>query len=59
MCKKLIICMGNSYKNGGRCLAGIEVNKSCGGYNIVKEASEVTLVSIVRILFQNLKQGIL
>lgn len=51
--------MGNSYENGGRCLAGIEVNKSCGGYNIVKEASEVPLVSIVRILFQNLKQGIL
>ena len=39
MCKKLIICMGNSYKNGGRCLAGIEVKKSSGGYNIVKNES--------------------
>ena len=31
--------MGNSYKNGGRCLAGIEVKKSSGGYNIVKNES--------------------
>jgi len=36
MCTKSIICMGNSYKNGGRCLAGIEVSKSVYGYNVVK-----------------------
>lgn len=37
MCKKLIICMGNSYKNGGRCLAGIEVKKTSNGYSVVKD----------------------
>lgn len=37
MCKKLIICMGNSYKNGGRCLAGIEVKKTNNGYSVVKD----------------------
>lgn len=31
-----IICMGNSYKNGGRCLAGIEVRKTATGYNVVR-----------------------
>lgn len=31
-----IICMGNSYKNGGRCLAGIKVNRSANGYNVVR-----------------------
>lgn len=36
MCTKLIICLGNSYKNGGRCLAGIEVRKTFNGYNVVK-----------------------
>lgn len=35
MCKRSIICMGNSYKNGGRCLAGIEVEKTFGVYSIV------------------------
>ena len=35
--KKQIICMGNSYKNGGRCLAGIEVEKGRQGVlSIVK-----------------------
>lgn len=38
MCTKLIVCMGNSYKNGGRCLAGIEVVKSCYGYFVVKNS---------------------
>lgn len=38
MCKKSIICMGNSYKNGGRCLAGIEVRKSINGYDVVKNS---------------------
>ena len=32
---KLIICMGNSYKHGGRCLAGIEVTKTSSGYSVV------------------------
>ena len=36
MCTKSIICLGNSYKNGGRCLAGIEVRKTFNGYNVVK-----------------------
>lgn len=31
-----IICMGNSYKNGGRCLAGIEVRRTATGYNVVR-----------------------
>lgn len=31
-----IICMGNSYKNGGRCLAGIEVRRTDLGYNVVR-----------------------
>ena len=35
MCKRSIICMGNSYKRGGRCLAGIEIEKTFGGYNVV------------------------
>ena len=34
--EKLIICMANSYKNGGRCLAGIEIEKSAMGISIVK-----------------------
>ena len=29
--------MGNSYKNGGRCLAGIEVKKTSNGYSVVKD----------------------
>ena len=39
MCKKLIICMGNSYKNGGRCLAGIEgrVTKITGQKRVIVE----------------------
>lgn len=36
MCTKSIICLGNSYKNGGRCLAGIEVKKTFNGYSVVK-----------------------
>jgi len=34
--EKKIICMGNSYKNGGRCLAGIEVRHSENGYKVVR-----------------------
>lgn len=34
---KLIICLANSYKNGGRCLAGIEVKKTINGYNIIRD----------------------
>lgn len=37
MCNKSIICLGNSYKNGGRCLAGIEVKKTTNGYIFVKD----------------------
>lgn len=34
--EKQIICMGNSYKNGGRCLAGIEIQNTASGVSIVK-----------------------
>lgn len=34
--EKQIICMGNSYKNGGRCLAGIEVQNTTTGMSVVK-----------------------
>ena len=34
--EKQIICMGNSYKNGGRCLAGIEIQNSVSGVSIVR-----------------------
>lgn len=34
--EKQIICMGNSYKNGGRCLAGIEIQNTGSGVSIVK-----------------------
>lgn len=34
--EKKIICMGNSYKNGGRCLAGIEIQNTASGFSIVR-----------------------
>lgn len=34
--EKQIICMGNSYKNGGRCLAGIEIQDTASGVSIVR-----------------------
>lgn len=34
--EKQIICMGNSYKNGGRCLAGIEIQNTASGVSIVR-----------------------
>lgn len=34
--EKQIICMGNSYKNGGRCLAGIEIQNTSSGVSIVR-----------------------
>jgi hypothetical protein len=34
--EKQIICMGNSYKNGGRCLAGIEIENTASGVSIVR-----------------------
>ena len=34
--EKQIICMGNSYKNGGRCLAGIEIQNTTAGISIVR-----------------------
>lgn len=34
--EKQIICMGNSYKNGGRCLAGIEIQKTASGLSVVR-----------------------
>lgn len=34
---KYFICLANSYKHGGRCIAGIEVQVTSGGYNVVKE----------------------
>lgn len=33
---KLILCLANSYKYGGRCLAGIELVKNDNGYHIVR-----------------------
>lgn len=33
---KYIICLANSYKNGGRCIAGIEIQKKDGRITIVK-----------------------
>lgn len=32
-----MIYLGNSYKNGGRCVAGIEVEPSSRGFNVVKD----------------------
>ena len=37
--KKYIICLANSYKNGGRCIAGVEIQKKDGRINIVKNAN--------------------
>lgn len=31
------MCTYHSYKNGGRCLVGIEVRKTFNGYNIVMD----------------------
>lgn len=33
---KHIVCLANSYKNGGRCIAGIEIQKKDGRITIVK-----------------------
>jgi len=35
--KKIFICLANSYKYGGRCLAGIELTASNTGYNIQRD----------------------
>lgn len=34
---KYFVCLANSYKHGGRCIAGIEVQVTSSGYNVVKE----------------------
>lgn len=36
--EKKFICMGNSYKNGGRCLAGIEIEQNGSSVNIVRNS---------------------
>ena len=33
---KLILCLANSYKHGGRCIAGIEVSLQEGRISIKK-----------------------
>lgn len=35
MCTKRIVCLANSYKNGGRCLAGIEVEMIGNNVSVV------------------------
>lgn len=37
--KKYIICLANSYKNGGRCIAGVEIQKNDDRINIVKNVN--------------------
>ena len=34
---KYFVCLANSYKHGGRCIAGIEVQVTSGGYSVIKE----------------------
>lgn len=34
--KKLFLCLANSYKYGGRCLAGIELEKGASSFHIVR-----------------------
>lgn len=34
--EKKFICMGNSYKNGGRCLAGIEIEQHGSAISVVR-----------------------
>lgn len=36
--EKKFICMGNSYKNGGRCLAGIEIKQNGSLVSIVRNS---------------------
>lgn len=36
--KKLFLCLANSYKYGGRCLAGIELEKGTSSYRIVRNS---------------------
>lgn len=38
---KYILCLANSYKHGGRCIAGIEVTINNGTYTIVRDANGV------------------
>ena len=33
---KFILCLANSYKHGGRCIAGVEVELKDGVLSIVK-----------------------
>lgn len=56
MSTKSIICLANSYKNGGRCLAGIEVRKSLNGYNVITNNDGSP--KWVRPVMRNDKQGI-
>lgn len=51
-----IICMGNSYKNGGRCLAGIEIRRTATGYNVVRNVDGSP--KWVRPVMSNGNQGI-
>lgn len=34
---KYFVCLANSYKHGGRCIAGIEMQVTSAGYNVVRE----------------------
>ena len=36
--EKKFICMGNSYKNGGRCLAGIEIEQNGSSVSVVRNS---------------------
>lgn len=36
---KYIICLANSYKHGGRCLAGIEVTINSNGFTVVRNVN--------------------
>lgn len=36
-----MLCLANSYKHGGRCIAGIEVTLDNKGYSIVRDVNGV------------------
>lgn len=52
---KRIVCLGNSYKNGGRCIAGVEVVENDGAYTLVTRNGNPVWI---RPVMYNPEQGI-
>lgn len=52
---KRIVCLGNSYKNGGRCVAGVEVVENNGTYTLATRNGNPVWI---RPVMDNPEQGI-